>query len=151
MKNRQRRNLPTVLLFIAIFTALSWPVSSQGKEEKEEIKLPAPSRSGGMSLSEALAERRSFRSFRDEAVTLEDAAQILWAGKGKRTDGVSAASLTAPSAGGLYPAELFLVAGMVEGIPAGVYSYDHLSHTLSLVKEGDVRGSLTKAGHINRR
>jgi SagB-type dehydrogenase family enzyme len=76
---------------------------------------------------------------------MQQVAQLLWAGNGSAVDAVSGPTRTAPSAGGLYPVELYLVAGNVEELKAGIYSYDSSTHTLEMMQEGDVRSELTRA------
>jgi SagB-type dehydrogenase family enzyme len=109
------------------------------------IKLPQPQKSGEMSLEEALYRRHSIRSYADKPLTLEQLAQVLWAGKGVNVDGISGPTRTAPSAGGLYPQELFAVIGNVDGLEAGVYAYNSEQHGLELIREGDFRRQLSRA------
>ena len=52
---------------------------------------------------------------------------------------------TAPSAGGLYPLSLHVVAGNVAGLAAGVYTYRPDGHALEKVKDGDCRADLARA------
>ena len=109
------------------------------------ISLPPPSRKGGMSLSEAIAKRRSARDFTPEPISRSQLSQILWA-----TQGISdtlGERRTVPSAGGTYPLEIFAACGntSVEKISAGVYRYDPSSHSLTLQHEGDVRLELSQA------
>jgi SagB-type dehydrogenase family enzyme len=59
---------------------------------------------GSTSLEQALAQRRSVRAFSTEPLTREQLAQLLWAAQGV-THGPG--YRTAPSAGALYPLELY--------------------------------------------
>ena len=96
-----------------------------GHAANSRIKLPAPARAGTTSVEEALAARRSVRAYTAEPLTLADCAQLLWAAQGVTSpEGLR----TAPSAGALYPLEVFLVAGRVTDLPAGVYRYDAHAH-----------------------
>lgn len=52
---------------------------------------------------------------------------------------------TAPSAGALYPLEIYAVIGNVEGIGPGVYRYVSGVHEIEMVVDGDVRRELSKA------
>ncbi|MEM1368093.1 MAG: SagB/ThcOx family dehydrogenase [Cyanobacteria bacterium P01_H01_bin.15] len=51
----------------------------------------------------------------------------------------------APSAGGLYPAELYVISRGAERLPAGVYNYASRSHALVQVRQGEVWESLRHA------
>lgn len=105
----------------------------------ETIALPEPQHKGQTSVEEALSKRRSVRDYKDEPLTLAEVSQLLWAAQGiTNPDGFR----TAPSAGALYPLELYVVAGNVKDIAAGVYKYRVGAHELAMVTPGDRRGEL---------
>ena len=106
------------------------------------LSLPEPDRTDGMALHAALEARRSGRDYDDTPLSLDEVGQILWAAQGI-TD--PRGFRTAPSAGALFPLELYLVAGNVEGLEAGVYHYDPSAHGLTRMAEGDIRSSLAAA------
>jgi len=81
----------------------------------DRVKLPAPGLKGTMPVEEALHRRRSVREYGKAPLELAEAAQILWSAQGVVNSG---GHRTAPSAGALYPLELYLVAGNVTGLPA---------------------------------
>ena len=110
-----------------------------------EIKLPPPRYKGKLSVEEAIYRRRSIRRYKDVPLTLQEVSQLLWAGAGATIDGVTGATRAYPSAGATYPLELYLVAGKVEGLEAGLYHYDWRNHKLILLKRGDLRRELTGA------
>jgi len=110
------------------------------KGTNDTIKLPEPRYNSETSIEKALLERRSTREYKDEPLTLGEVSQLLWAAQG-----ITEAHWgfrTAPSAGALYPLEVYVVAGKVEGIPKGVYKYRPHGHELVKVKAGDVRNEL---------
>jgi SagB-type dehydrogenase family enzyme len=108
----------------------------------EAIRLPAPRVSGGVAVEHALDTRRSLREFAGEPLGLPELAQLLWAAQGVTTrDG----RRTAPSAGALYPLEVYVVAGSVTGLPAGVYRYVPADHRLVRAASGDRRRALAAA------
>ena len=108
-------------------------VSSPGVE----IALPAPRLEGDASLEETIAGRRSVREFTDEPLSLEEISQLLWAAQGI-TDPRGLRS--APSAGALYPLELYLA------VAEGVYYYQPPAHALHVVWKEDRRRALWEAG-----
>ncbi len=109
------------------------------------ISLPSPRHTGQMSVEEAIFRRRSIRRFTDEPLTLEEVSQLLWSAGGKTIDGVTGATRAFPSAGGLYPFEIYLVAGNVTGLTDGVYRFGWRDHSLEMLKEGDFREELMVA------
>lgn len=110
-----------------------------------EISLPAPRHEGELSVEEAIFRRRSIRRFKDEPLTIQEVSQLLWAAGGKTIDGVTGATRAFPSAGGLYPFEIYLVAGNVTGLADGIYRFRWRDHSLRMIKEGDFREALMRA------
>lgn len=114
-----------------------------------DIKLPKPAFTGKLSLEAALVAKKSVRNFAAAPLTEAQISQILWAANGNLpVDAVTGATYkVVPSAGGLYPLEVFLVTGKdtVGGIPEGVYSYDPQANSLKLVAPGDNRTLLAHA------
>jgi SagB-type dehydrogenase family enzyme len=106
------------------------------------IRLSVPSCDGKVSVEAALKKRRSIRNYGEEPVELRELSQLLWAAQGISRPG---GYRTCPSAGALYPLELQVVSGRVEGLPAGIYRYDCANHELRLETEGDVRQDLARA------
>jgi SagB-type dehydrogenase family enzyme len=109
------------------------------QNEPQIIKLPVPRHTGAMSVEEALIKRRSVRIFQQGPILLAELSQLVWAAQGM-TD--QRGARTAPSAGALYPLELYVVAGNVEGLPAGIYKYVPGRHELLAVSKGDRRSDL---------
>lgn len=106
------------------------------------VALPAPRLAGEQSLETVLGKRRSVREYSDAPLSLAEVSQLLWAAQGvTASDG----GRTAPSAGALYPLELYVVAGNVASLDAGVYHYRPQGHTLTRHSEGDMRSALAKA------
>ena len=111
----------------------------------QKIALPEPKIKGSYSIEKALYNRVSRRSFGAGSLNLAQVGQLLWAAGGLGVDGVASVSRTAPSAGATYPLELYLVAGLVEGLGAGLYYYDYRVHFLDVLQKGDLRPRLVKA------
>jgi SagB-type dehydrogenase family enzyme len=90
-----------------------------------------------MSLTEAIAKRRSIRDFAPDPLSLEQISQLAWAAQGitEPTRGLR----TAPSAGALYPLELYLLT------KDGVFHYLPQGHKLIQLSDADRRGDLSKA------
>lgn len=105
------------------------------------VKLPDPELAGANSLEELLARRRSLREYPEAALSLAGVGQLLWAAQGvTQAEGLR----TAPSAGALFPLELFVAAGQVEGLAPGVYHYVIGRHQLVKTGDGDVRAALAR-------
>lgn len=113
------------------------PVGGQPASEPLEIvDLPVPSTRSVVSLEETLLERRSVRAFTDQGLTLVELSQLLWATQGITVDW---GGRTAPSAGALYPLEVYLVT------PDALYHYLPEGHRAELLSHEDLRIELTRA------
>ena len=123
-------------------TPAATPTTVPGTSDYETVALPEARLTGNVSLEETLLNRRSVRQYTGEALTLEEVSQLLWAAQGITA---SWGGRTAPSAGALYPLEVYLVAGNVKGLAPGVYKYKPDRHELIWVKGKDVRVELAQA------
>ena len=109
-------------------------------------ELPAPRTKSNISLEETLQNRRSRRNYNNTPLNAKEVSQILWSAYGI-TSPMKKASLsgglkTAPSAGARYPLEIYLVAGNVDGLSAGLYKYIPDGHKIIKVLDGDLRKDL---------
>ncbi len=109
-----------------------------------EILLPKPSYRG-VSVEEAITKRRSQRAYTADSLSLEEISQILFAAQGITAKKGSRALRAAPSAGALYPLELYLVVNRVRGLSAGIYHYQPEGHKLEPVELGSFGERLSQA------
>jgi len=120
------------------------------------IPLPPPQKKGDLSVEAALQNRRSERQYKKTPFSKEILGQILWAAQGitERSDNPpsfwgdrpwAGGFRTAPSAGALYPMDVYVVVGDVEDITPGVYRYFPGRHALEHTKDGDHRQDLSRA------
>lgn len=108
----------------------------------QTIELPPPAFSDTAPFEALLAGRHSVREFATRGLALADVARLAWAAQGiTHGDGLR----TAPSAGALYPLELLVVTGAVEGLEPGVYRYEPAGHRLERTATGDRRRQLAAA------
>ncbi|MDP2920044.1 MAG: SagB/ThcOx family dehydrogenase [Dehalococcoidia bacterium] len=106
------------------------------------IVLPAPVLDGSASLEKVLYQRRSIREYSSEALELTDLSQLLWSGQGTTADW---GGRTVPSAGALYPLELYVAVGNVKNLAPGIYKYEPVYHTLKKTGDADIREKLFQA------
>jgi len=89
-----------------------------------------------MTLEKALGARRSIREFKRDRLTDGELSQLLWAAQGVTSlDGLR----TAPSAGAIYPLEIWVVTG------SGLYHYEPREHGLTQHCDGDLRPEICRA------
>lgn len=131
-----------VMISFLVIQKINKPTPSARVSTGEKIILPAPVYDSTTSVEKALKQRRSLRQYKDEAMTLQQVSQLLWAAQGITSpEGFR----TAPSAGALYPLEIYLVSSNVRDLPEGVYHYLPAENALLLTVEGDKRSALTAA------
>ena len=102
------------------------------------ISLPAadPVGLGRMPLGEAIAARKSRRSFSPDPLSLGELSFLLWATQGVRRRAPRVTMRTVPSAGARHTFETYLYLARVEGIEPGLYRYLPLDHALLLLRKG---------------
>lgn len=94
------------------------------------LELPAPQKTGGRPLMEALALRSTSRAFDKRELPLQQLSDLLWAAFGvNRPDG----RRTAPSARNTQEIDLYVL------LKKGAYRYQAQAHRLDPVAPGDLR------------
>jgi len=133
----RRRKMRSLSLFMTAIGVIFLSFQGRPLTEAKISSLPQPSLKGDVSVEEALARRRSIRSFSEEKLTTEEISQLLWAAQGitQRGTGFS----TAPSAGALYPLEVYLVT------EDGLFHYMSQGHRLERLEDSDLRNELAGA------
>lgn len=133
----------TALVRSVLVMTLAFPVGLvQGGEHMTTLSLPTPRSESELSVEGALLKRRSVRDYTSESLTLADLGQLLWAAQGVTS---RRGFRTAPSAGALYPLEVYAVVGAVEGLSPGIYRYRPAKHALRSWRDGDRRAQLAQA------
>lgn len=135
---RTKITIYTIVIVLTICLALILVYAFGGFTVKT-INLPQPQTNSAFPLDQALKERRSVRDFQAKELTAEQIATLLWAADGI-TDPVNGLR-TAPSAGALYPIDLYVVKS------DGIWIYNPAKNTLKLIKSGDFRQPLATAAH----
>jgi len=141
-------NIGILSCIIVVCVMAGFYVISREPSMKEEISsgdriiLPQPRYDSDISIEKALLERRSIRGYKDEPLSLAEVSQLLWAAQGITDE---RGFRTSPSAGALYPLELYVVIGNVEGISKGIYRYNPEEHQLIKIVNGDKRNELCDA------
>lgn len=149
--------LAGVALVLSGFAQEKIPEKTGQGSESEIIQLPNPRYESETSVEKALNMRRSIRTYAEEPLSISDISQILWAAQGitKKTEKLptkwntkyewQGGYRTAPSAGALYPIELYLIVGNAKGLSKGVYKYIPKNHSLKKVFDGDKRTEIYDA------
>lgn len=106
-------------------------------DAQASVALPPVGAPGG--LLRVLGRRRSDRAFAATTIALADLAEILAGSYGLgRTisypGGLESRTRPVPSAGALYPLELYPLLSQVEATPDGLYHYDVLDHALGQMR-----------------
>jgi SagB-type dehydrogenase family enzyme len=112
-------------LGIVVMLGLSVPAISQ------DIVLPAPDKTGGKPLMQALNERQTTREFAAEDLTMQQLSDLLWAAWGYNRP--SEKKRTAPSSRDLQEIDVYAA------MKSGLYLYDAATHTLKQIHNRDIR------------
>jgi SagB-type dehydrogenase family enzyme len=125
-----------------MFTRFRREAPGSARVEGAHIELPDPVDDSDTSIEETLLKRRSLREYQPGELTLVEMGQLLWAAQGVTG---SQGQRTAPSAGALYPLEVYLISREVAELAAGTYHYLPSEHALQRIVEGNIQDELTWA------
>lgn len=136
-------------IFVVTFVTANFFCQNNSEKTKMQIsksdviQLPPPEYKSSISIEEAILKRRSVREYKNEPLSLADVSQILWSAQGitDKPDELR----TAPSAGALYPLEIYLIASNVKELSEGIYKYDPFKHTINKIIGGDKRLEISNA------
>lgn len=112
-------------------------------------RTPLPGRDFAIDapLGAVLERRRSIREFALRPMPLETLGRLLHASYGvrgaRKVEGEWSCDRPTPSAGGLYPLEIYVATQAVEELPDGLYHYDARAHELELRRGGLAHAALT--------
>ncbi len=123
-----------ILLLAALVSATAWA-------GEKDIELPAPAKSGGMPLADALSARATHREFSSETLSPQTLSDLLWAANGYNRPDVK--KRTAPTAINRQEIDLYVC------LADGAYLYDAGENVLRFVAEGDLRGLTGRPGPAN--
>ncbi|MDX9701842.1 MAG: SagB/ThcOx family dehydrogenase [Candidatus Auribacterota bacterium] len=118
------------------------PQHTQPQNQQESVQiavsveLPKPEMSG-LTVEQAIMQRRSVRNYLPNPLTLAHLSQLLFAAQGITHTENGSALRSAPSAGALYPLEIYLVADRITGLEKGIYKYIPQSHSVELISRGE--------------
>ena len=145
-----------------IDTLLNWgkqPPRYKTYPDALQIDLPPPAFSSSdansrlisgateptLDLATTIITRRSRRNYNTQSILpLVHLSQMLYLGQGITWE--NRGFRTVPSSGALYPLEIYPIVHRVEGLEPGLYHHAIQHHKLELVKSGDLRQPLIKAG-----
>ena len=126
--------LCSLLLLLLLSVSLVAQTQNKISVAGAVVVLPAPDTSGGMTLNQALAARRSVRAFAETPLTEAEIGQLLWAAQGITS---AKGQRTAPSAHAQYFLHVYVARadGFFEYVPDG--------HKLRLVSALDLRAKIS--------
>lgn len=123
--------LAAAILSVPCFAQDSKPAAIDAKAA--EVALPAPAKTGGMPLMQALAERKTIRDYKPAELDAVTLSEILYSAVGvNRPDG----KLTIPTA--LNMQDIVVYAAL----PNAVYRYDAKENKLVKIDDGDFRAEI---------
>jgi nitroreductase len=103
--------------------------------------LPAPDKSGGKPLMQALNDRHTTRSFADDDLTPDQISGLLWAGWGINRPAEK--RRTAPSAVNWQEIDVYVA------LSSGLYLYDAEANTLKQIHNRDIRKTTGTQGFVS--
>ncbi|MDD3276581.1 MAG: SagB/ThcOx family dehydrogenase [Kiritimatiellales bacterium] len=105
----------------------------------QNIQLPAPHKTGGMPLMEALNARQTKRTFSSKPLSEQQLSDLLWAAFGMNRE---SGKRTAPSAMNRQEIDLYVA------LSSGLYLYDAKQNALTQILGEDIRDKTGKQSFV---
>lgn len=140
----EKTRLSLLMVVGSIFKFSSPPPPYKEYPKAKRLELPVPNHKG-LILEEVISRRRSIRNYTKQPLSLSQLSQLLYAAQGVTGKYQGRLLRATPSAGALYPLEIYPVINNVSGLEPGIYHYGVKDHILELVKLGDFSKKATKA------
>jgi SagB-type dehydrogenase family enzyme len=110
------------------------------------IPLPPPA-TLAMPLGMAVRRRVTGRTMSSGPLSIEQVSTLLFHAYGETRDNIDTPFprpfRTVPSGGALYPLDLIMHSARIEGLAPGFHYYDPTSHSLRLIRRGDLTHKLS--------
>lgn len=136
-------------LLSVLGTLADWGSRPAGYKEypqAERIALPKPENFGGLPTPECIRRRRSVRDYTRQPITLDELSRLIYLTGGITGQRWGQRLRAAPSAGALYPIEIYPLIHRVEGLAPGLYHYAVREHALERLREADLRAEIARIG-----
>ncbi len=125
-------------IFLIIFSMFFLALSGQ---ESKNISLPAPDKTGGMPLMQALNERKTQREYDAvKELTDQQLSNLLWAASGINRP--ESGKRTAPTAMDDQEIDIYV------NLKGGSYLYDFKNHALTFIVDDDNRADMGRQGFV---
>ena len=134
-KNFVSKKINLVLSGIFLFGGLLLVPGVSCATRTNAVSLPPPQINDGMSVMNALSERKSSRSFVDLPISDAQLSNILWAANGVNRP--ESKGRTNPAAMGVQSIHIYVVTDK------GIFLYEPQSHDIRLLNKGDYRMTTT--------
>jgi SagB-type dehydrogenase family enzyme len=137
---------------LPVAAALQGRAAEAGEPEgkKRSARLPTISLPEadyrGMPLEEAIRKRRSVRSYSGKPMEIAGLSSLLFSAQGITGELYGTKLRAAPSAGALYPIEVYVIVHNVSGLTPGLYHYNPFRHSLAQLRKKDFRRDISRAG-----
>ncbi|MGE5580726.1 MAG: SagB/ThcOx family dehydrogenase [Bacillota bacterium] len=137
--------------FGAAQTQGPWYRAFKKYPHKPRISLKIPEERSSPGTEETIRSRRTVRQFADRPLELTDLGRLLYF-----TSGITANMpldhgvlplRACPSAGALYPIEIYVAAFSVSGLEEGIYHYEVEGNALELLRRGQYRQEIYEITH----
>jgi SagB-type dehydrogenase family enzyme len=117
--------------------------------DKKEIPLPEPAE-GTLLVNDAINKRKSVRSFSERSLTSALLSRLLLSADGLTQVRGGITRRAAPSAGALYPIDIYVAVTHVESIESGLYHFQVKDSSLELLQSGHFGDRLVNAANGQR-